>query len=174
MEENLLVWVAIAKWVAASGIFGILSTTAFFILKRRDEKKKEARSNYKEALILASKNRDSAHDGLLLLRETIQRIHVSARGDELSETRNHFEKAVSHIAEPNVKSAQEFYDSLYRYDKEMSVTYSREILKKARHFLANNEGAYRSMSKQLNILETTLDLQLVSEDRKDINQNLQA
>jgi hypothetical protein len=156
----------IGKWAIASGLFGYLARTVIYIWKERKEGKKEARSNYQEAIAIAAKNRDAAHDGLLLLRQTIQRIQASPRSGEFSTARQHFEKAADSIAEPNVKSAQEFYDSLYQYDKEMPVLYSRKILKKARHFLANNEGAYRSMNKQLEILGTTLDLQLGPHESK--------
>lgn len=163
MGSNFSEWLAVDWWDVAKVISGSLLTIAVYILKERKNSKNEARSNYQEALIIASKNRDAAQDGVLLLRETIQRILASPRSEELTKARQHFDRAASGIAEPNAKSANEFYDSLYHYDKEMSLAYSRKILKQARHFLSNNEGAYRSMSKQLITLGVTLNLQLITQ-----------
>lgn|GEM_PF-2984957 len=158
MESNLPEWIGILK-LAASAAVGFVSSTALFIWKERKEAKKEALANYNEALSIAAQNRDVAQEGLMMLYEVVQKIQASPKHQDLIEIRKSFQSAASSIAEPNAKAAQTFYDTLYEHDRAMSVHESRLILKKARHFLSNNQSANKGMLKKLDLVGISLQLE---------------
>ncbi|WP_444757177.1 hypothetical protein [Pseudomonas sp. A014] len=165
MESNLPEWIGILK-LAASAVAGFISSAAIFIWKERKEAKREALANYNDALSIAAQNRDVAQEGLMMLYEIVQKIQASPARQELIEIRNTFQLAASSIAEPNAKAAQEFYDSIYDHDGPMSLSESRLILKKARHFLSNNQSANKGMLKKLDLVGTSLQLQSASQTNK--------
>lgn len=165
MESNLPEWMGILKLVG-SAFIGFLSSTLIFIWKERKESKKEALSNYNEALSIAAQNRDVAQEGLMMLYEVVQKIQSSPNAKSLVEIRQSFQLAASSIAEPNAKAAQEFYDAIYLNDKDMSVVESRLILKKAKHFLANNQSANKGMLKKLGLVGISLQLDSLGSPEK--------
>lgn len=165
MEINIPEWIGILK-LAASAVAGFISSTAIFIWKERKEAKNEALANYNDALSIAAQNRDVAQEGLMMLYEVVQKIQASPRHQDLIEIRKSFQLAASAIAEPNAKAAQTFYDSLYDHEGTMSLHDSRRILKKARHFLSNNQSANKGMLKKLDLVGISLQLQSITTTTK--------
>ncbi|MBI6925678.1 hypothetical protein JET66_13565 [Pseudomonas putida] len=161
MESNLPEWMWYLK-LLGSVAFGFVSSAVLFLWKEHKDSKKEARNNYNEALDIASQNRDATQDGVMIVYEFLQRIQASPHKQILDVARNEFQSVLQKVAEPNAKSAQEFYASLYDYDKEMSLADSRRCLKQAKHFLATNQAANRGILRKLDIIGVTLQLQSAS------------
>lgn len=93
-----------------------------------------------------------------MLYEIVQEIQSSPHGADLVEIRKTFQIAAANIAEPNGKAADEFYQELYSLKTEPNLKAARFLLKKAKHFLANNETANRSMARKLGLVRGSLQL----------------
>lgn len=157
MEWMKVEWLEAAKLIG-SGLFGFLTSAVVFLWKERKENRKAAHDAYEEALSIAAKNREAAMEGAMMLYEIVQEIQGSPRGTDLVEIRKSFQVAAASIAEPNGKAAEEFYQELYGLKTEPDLKTARLLLKKAKHFLANNETANRSMARKLSLVRGSLQL----------------
>lgn len=157
MEWMKVEWLEAAKLIG-SGLFGFLTSAVVFLWKERKENRKAAHDAYEEALSIAAKNREAAMEGVMMLYEIVQEIQGSPRGTDLVEIRKSFQIAAASIAEPNGKAAEEFYQELYSLKTEPDLKTARLLLKKAKHFLANNETANRSMARKLSLVRGSLQL----------------
>lgn len=145
--------------LVAGGAFSIVG----YVWRGWRESKREARSNYDNALGIAAQNRDLANDSVIALNNIILKIKALPQTGRTEKAIAYFQKAYDSIAQPNSKTAQEFYDSLYTYEKEMKLSYSRKILKRANHIFRTNNSANHSISKQLEAfmlyMEMTMDIE---------------
>ena len=150
--------------------YGLVAGCAFSIVgyawRGWREKKREIRSNYENALGIAAQNRDLANDSVITLSNIILKIKTLPQSDRTEKAIAYFQKAYESIAQPNSKSAQEFYDSLYSYEKEMNLGYSREILKRASHIFRTNTSANHSISKQLDAFIIYMEMAIEAEKNR--------
>ncbi|WP_263225152.1 hypothetical protein [Pseudomonas alabamensis] len=147
--------------------YGLIAGSAFsvvgYVWRGWRESKREARSNYDNALGIASQNRDLANDSVIILNNIILKLKALPKTPRTEKAIAHFQKAYESIAQPNSKTAQEFYDSIYSYEKEMKLGYSREVLKKANHIFRTNNSANHSISKQLDAIMVYMEMAIETE-----------
>ncbi|MCF3155695.1 MULTISPECIES: hypothetical protein [Pseudomonas] len=144
--------VELAKY-AGSALLGSLTTIFIFVWKERNNKRRESRENYSEAIAAIQEARDSSRVLIASVDGSIQQVNGRYAHQEL----HHIIRKILKLRDTDIKSnmeiAEDLHDELYRHTGHIALEKSQNYLKRARAIASEAKVANQAASELLADME---------------------